>query len=106
MASLQQELAEAGFTTGGGGGGGGGGNAAEQQQRQAEQEAARNAMLKQILTSEAKERRAWQRPCCSPWRQGGTPPCPLVASSNKYGNIPEIIEHAHPRAPFPAPLNS
>lgn len=64
MSSLEKELAEAGFSAGGSGGasGGGGAGGAQDQQRQAEMEAARSAMLKQILTPEAKERRA-----CTPW---------------------------------------
>lgn len=61
--SLEQELQAAGFSAGGGGGGsqggGGGKGSGSGSQEAAQQQAdARNAMLKQILTPEAKERRA------------------------------------------------
>lgn len=63
MSSLEQELQAAGFSAGGGGGGsqgggGGKGSGAGSQEAAQQQADARNAMLKQILTPEAKERRA------------------------------------------------
>ena len=60
--TMEEALKNAGFSMDGGGGSGGrggGGNDGEAQARREEQEMARNAMLKQILTTEAKERCAF-----------------------------------------------
>ena len=55
---MDEALRNAGFSTQQGGGGGGGGRNDEQAKEQREQmEMAKNSMLKQILTTEAKERR-------------------------------------------------
>ena len=55
---MEEALRSAGFSSqqGGGGGGGGGQDQAKAEQRE-QMEMAKNSMLKQILTTEAKERR-------------------------------------------------